>query len=212
MFFLVMALFSVSSAADVNETVLIDTNVPFIENQGQTDQSVSYYADTFYGTSYITNDGITHKINRKDNTSLVVKEEFLDKNGKKIIFNSIGEQKSTATISYLKGNESSKWNIGSNSYKIINLGELYPGIIVKLKANSANIEKLFYIKPSVNPDNINIPVLGADKITIDKNGYLNIISNRFKNVSLTKPIAYQNNKEINTNYIVNEKTYKFKVD
>lgn len=86
-----MALFSVSSAADVNETVLIDTNVPFIENQGQTDQSVSYYADTFYGTSYITNDGITHKINRKDNTSLVVKEEFLDKNGKKIIFNSIGE-------------------------------------------------------------------------------------------------------------------------
>lgn len=89
---------------------------------------------------------------------------------------------------------------------------MYPGIIVKLKANSANIEKLFYIKPSVNPDNINIPVLGADKITIDKNGYLNIISNGFKNVSLTKPIAYQNNKEINTNYIVNEKTYKFKVD
>lgn len=39
--FLFVAFSSLVYAVDVNETVLIDSCVPFIENQGQADQSVS---------------------------------------------------------------------------------------------------------------------------------------------------------------------------
>lgn len=60
-----------------------------------------------------------------------------------------------------------------NSYKLVNLGELYPGITVKLKAKGGNIEKLFFLKPRANPNDISVCILGSDKIIVNKNDDLN---------------------------------------
>jgi uncharacterized repeat protein (TIGR01451 family) len=202
---------SAVDSSDVDAQIM-DVGVPFVENQGQKDSEVSYYANTFYGTSYITHDGITHQIIGEDNKTLVVKEQFLDSQGNPIIFQAKGEEPSNTVVSYFKGNNPDNWQTNIPTYNFINLGELYPGITVKLRATGSNIEKLFFVNPGAHPDDIQIQMLGIDCLAIDEDGNLVIKSDGFPEVSMSKPIAFQaNNNNIEANYQVKDNVYGFAI-
>ncbi|NYB52917.1 MAG: SBBP repeat-containing protein, partial [Methanobacteriaceae archaeon] len=203
------------SAADNNTTdidaQIMNVNIPFVENQGQTDEEVSYYAKTFYGTSYITQDSITHQIQGKDNKTLVLKEQFLDSNGNPIKFQAQGEDPTPTQVCYFKGNDPDKWKTNLPTYNLINLGEIYPGIVVKLRATGSNIEKLFFINPGSNPENIKIQIQGADQLETDEQGQLNILTTGFEQVSMTPPKAYQDQDKIEVQYQTHKNTYQFQI-
>ncbi|HHT18370.1 MAG TPA: hypothetical protein GXZ72_02245, partial [Methanobacterium sp.] len=202
---------SAVDSSDVDAQIM-DVGVPFVENQGQKDSEVSYYANTFYGTSYITHDGITHQIIGEDNKTLVVKEQFLDSQGNPIIFQAKGEEPSNTVVSYFKGNNPDNWQTNLPTYNFVNLGELYPGITVKLRATGSNIEKLFFVNPGAHPDDIQIQMLGIDCLAIDEDGNLVIKSDGFPEVSMSKPIAFQaNNNNIEANYQVKDNVYGFAI-
>jgi large repetitive protein len=201
---------SVYSNSSVNSQVM-NTEIPFIENHGQRDPSIKYYANTFYGTAYVTQDSITHSIQNKDNQTLTVNEQFLDANGNVIILNPKAEERSQTPVSYFLGNNPEEWQTGLDTWNLVNLGEIYPGITVKLKANGENIEKLFFVSPGANPDDIRILVRGVDALSIDSEGKLILEPINFSNISMTKPTAYQGNKDINTNYTINGDTYGYSV-
>ncbi|MGC9516192.1 MAG: SBBP repeat-containing protein [Methanomicrobiales archaeon] len=204
------------SAAENNNSTDIDAqimnvNVPFVENQGQNDEEVSYYAKTFYGTSYVTQDGVTHQIQGKNNTTLVLKEQFRDSDGNPIKFQAKGEEPSNTTVSYFKGNDPNNWHTNLQTYNLINLGEIYPGIVIKLRATGSNIEKLFFISPGANPDNIRIQILGADQLQTDEKGNLNIKSTGFEQVSMSPPKAYQDKNDVEVKYQTTGNTYQFQI-
>jgi len=205
---------SVTASESNNESEysseIMNTNIPFVENQGQTHEEVEYYADTFYGTVYITNDTITHAVKGANNTTMVLQEQFLDANGEAIVFHPSGLEQGSGKVDYYIGNDPSKWRTAINTWNTITLGEIYPGITVILKAHGANIEKIFQIAPGVNPDNINIQVLGADKIQLNAEGDL-ILSTVIGDIQLTKPIAYQDNQSVPVQYALQENTYNFQV-
>ena len=46
------------------------------------------------------------------------------------------------------------------TYEVVTLGEVYEGIELKLKAYGNNVEKLFYVKPGADPDQIKISLSG----------------------------------------------------
>ena len=80
--------------------------------------------------------------NLKSGVSL--REEFVGAKVKTIQ----GEEKSVTKVNYFKGKDSSKWQTNISTYDMVNLGEIYKGIDLKLKANGDNVEKLFYVKPA----------------------------------------------------------------
>ena len=188
--------------------------MPFIANEGQTDEKVAFYADTFGGTVFVTEDGEIvyalpasrsgelgdkrsearsqklevgiqnadtrnqHKnhqtANSKSETqnlnpqseirnpkseirSVALKEQFVGAKVKTIQ----GEEKSVTKVNYFKGNDPSKWKTNISTYDIVNLGEIYKGIDLKLKAYGNNVEKLFCVKPEANPEQIKIRLSGA---------------------------------------------------
>ena len=92
---IVISLGSVSAAnTDDNLSVQIqNTSIPFVENTGQMNDEVEFYADTFYGTVYVNNNSITHSIQGENNTTMVIKEQFLDENGNIITFKPTGLEK-----------------------------------------------------------------------------------------------------------------------
>ena len=71
-----------------------------------------------------------------------------------------GEGTSATKVNYFKGNDPSKWKSNVSTYDIINLGEVYEGIGLRLKAYGNNVEKLFCVKPGANPDQIKIRLDG----------------------------------------------------
>ncbi len=71
-----------------------------------------------------------------------------------------GEDPSVTKVSYFKGNDPSKWKTNISTYDAVNLGEVYKGISLKLRAYGNNVEKLFCVKPGADPEQIKIRLSG----------------------------------------------------
>ncbi len=91
---------------------------------------------------------------RRDTASRVpgvaLKEEFVGARVSGIK----GEGESVTKVSYFKGNDPSKWKSNISTYQLVNLGEIYDGIELKLKAHGNNVEKLLYVKPGADTEQI----------------------------------------------------------
>ncbi len=147
--------------------------VPFIMNQGQTDRRVRFFAKTFSSTVYVTDRGkmVYQLPTSKDrkNQGWVLVEEALDSLPVKEIK---GEKESDTKVSFFKGNDPAKWKSGLATYETVNLGEVYKGIKLKLRAYGGSVEKLYYISPDRDPKEIRIKVNGADSLKVNDKGEL----------------------------------------
>jgi len=190
---------SSASATEPNKFTANSLNVPFIENHGQTNDSI-YYAKTFYGTTHVSEKGIKHEIN----PNITLTETFTDCNGNPIKLNVTGIEASPTKVNIYekKGN----WT-NIKTWNTISLGEVWPGIKVNLRAHEDNIEKIFIINS--DPNNIRIKIEGA-QLSIGEDGQL-IITKGSQSVEMTKPIAFQDDENIPVEYIVEGDTYTFKV-
>ncbi len=173
---------------------------PFIANNGQVNERVRFYAKTFGGTVFVTKDGeIVYSLPEgrlwiegseghvgKRASGVTLKEQ--------LVGGTIGEIKggaeSVATVNYFTGNDLSKWQSNISTYGIVDMGEVYEGIGLRLKAYGNNVEKLFTVKPNANHEAIKIRLEGAQGLTVNETGEL-VVKTELGPVKFTKPIAYQ---------------------
>src|SRR3990167_6897815 len=130
-----------------------------------------------------------------------------------------GEEKSVTKVNYFKGNDPSKWKTNISTYDSVNLGEIYDGIELKLRAYGNNVEKLFCVKPGADAEQIKIRLNGLKdcgvqkaeithplvpsleginpksefqnpKLSVNEQGELEV-ETEFGTAKFTKPIAYQ---------------------
>ncbi len=73
---------------------------------------------------------------------------------------------------------------------MVNLGEVYQGIELSLKAYSDNVEKLFCVKPGASPEFIKVQVDGSKSLRVNQEGQLEA-DTELGLVKFTRPIAYQ---------------------
>ncbi len=71
-----------------------------------------------------------------------------------------GEGRAETRVNYFKGNDPEKWKTDVSTYDMVNLGEVYEGIDLKLKAYGDNVEKLFCVKPGADPEQIKVGLSG----------------------------------------------------
>ena len=166
--------------------------MPFIKNVGQMDKAVAYYAPTFGGTVFITNEGqivysLPEKGEEKEKTkSVTLKETAIGGAVERIT----GQKPAVTQVNYFKGNDESKWQSNIHTYNMVSLGELYQGISLNLHAYGNNVEKLFVVEPGAEPKQILLSMEGAESLSIDKNGQM-IAVTAIGPVAFTKPVAYQ---------------------
>lgn len=211
---------------------VVTLQIPFITNQGQMDEQVKYYASTFGGTVFITKHGeIVYSLPKKteEEKSYHGKYEGIGYAGKKnpaqnshettktlalketLVSgktNSIrGEGEAVTQVSYFQGNDPSKWKSNITTYKEVCMGEVYKGIELRLRAYGNNVEKLFFVKPDVNPDQIQLRLDGAESIRINNAGQLEA-KTELGIVKFTMPVAYQeiDGKRVNVSvkYVISE--------
>src|SRR3990167_7405653 len=148
-------------------------------------------------------------------TGIALREEFVGSRVKAIQ----GEEPSVTKVSYFKGNDPSKWKTNISTYDSVNLGEIYDGIELKLRAYGNNVEKLFCVKPGADAEQIKIRLNGLKdcgvqkaeithplvpsleginpksefqnpKLSVNEQGELEV-ETEFGTAKFTKPIAYQ---------------------
>ncbi|RMF95361.1 MAG: hypothetical protein D6734_05710 [Candidatus Schekmanbacteria bacterium] len=167
--------------------------IPFIENRGQLPKEVMYYANTFAGTVYITNDGeIGYGLIKREGKyegnvkSVYLKEKLIHAKSSK----PVGEDKALTKVNYFRGRDKDKWQTNLSTYNEINLGEVYDGVELKLKAYGNNVEKLFTVKPSGKVSDIKMSFEGAKGVKVIDTGELEL-STEYGDIKFTKPVAYQ---------------------
>ncbi len=101
-----------------------------------------------------------------------------------------GGAQSVTTVSYFKGNDPSKWKSNLSTYEVVDMGEVYDGIGLRLKAYGNNVEKLFTVTPDANPEAIKVGLSGATALRVNEDGQLEA-ETELGPVKFTKPVAYQ---------------------
>jgi len=181
-------------------------SIPFIQNEGQVDKEVKYYANTFGGTVFVTQKGELvyslpkhEKVNlqvsmqkwvqnssAKKTEGVVLKEELTGGSVKRVN----GQDKSETKVSYFRGSDPDGWKSGLSTFNTVNLGEVYQGVEVSLRAYGNNVEKLFHVKPGASPEAINIGVTGVRDLKVNGQGEL-VLNTELGDVKFSKPLAYQ---------------------
>jgi len=179
---------------------------------------VKFYAHTFRGTVFVTNEGevvysLLKVVHNKPVEEVVLREELI---GGKINNEVRGEAEAVTKVSYIKGNDRSRWRSRIPTYEVVSFGEVYKGVELKLRAYSKTVEKLFYVKPGGEPGSIRVKLSGGKGLEVNERGELEV-ETELGRVKLTKPVAYQESeggggKEfVEVAYVVGGDEYGFRV-
>jgi hypothetical protein len=179
--------------------------LPWVANAGQWDEKAAFRAQSFAGSVWVTRDGqLVHQFNgptaaasdartngsRKGveaarSSGWVLTERFLGGQVKKVA--GVAPQ-STRVNFFQAGAADSSRNLAS--YGSLDLGEVFPGVAVALKATNANVEKLYTVAPGRDPRVIRMQVDGAKSLAVHADGSLQALTDHGP-IAFTAPIAFQ---------------------
>ncbi len=124
-----------SKHADI--TKINALQIPFIKNLGQVNSDkVKFYAKTFAGTVFITEDDLTYSFYKGTTPSqrLAIKERFVDGS-----LQPLGVEKASSVVNYFVG-EKENWRTNIPTFQTISLGSVWPSIDVCVMVHSNNLE------------------------------------------------------------------------
>src|SRR5262249_43189051 len=153
--------------------------VPFVENAGQSDPRVAYYAPTFSGTVFVTGEGEVvyalpaagHRAHaerlEEPASGWTLTESFVDGHPMPV-----GAHPAPTHMRVFVGDDCARWQPDVASYAGVALGRVWPGISVTLAAHGKQVEKVFTVEPGAVPDRIRVRVAGAQALAVADDGAL----------------------------------------
>lgn len=181
---LLLALFAQGAPAAVLDAAprAQGPSVPFIENRGQQDAQVAYYAPTFAGTVFATHGGeVVYALPAAHGGGWSLVERFVE--GRAVP--QAGEAAET-TVSFVTGTGSAA---SVRTLRTVELGAVWPGVEVLLRADRNNVEKVFTLAPHAAVESIAIEMRGASSLQIDAGALVAVTGNG--PVVFGAPVAFQ---------------------
>jgi hypothetical protein len=182
----------------------------WVASAGQWDKKAAFSAPGYFGTTWVTKDGELRHVASKEDCekstpeaselevaakrfrkpcpaqSWVLSERWVGGKVKAIR----GEEELETKVSYFLGNDPAKHRSALPSYRYLSLGEVWPGVEVKLKASQKTVEKLFYLHPKADPSKVRIELQGAKALKLSPEGEI-LIETGLGELKLSKPVAWQ---------------------
>jgi hypothetical protein len=198
----------------------VAAQVPFVENEGQIDGDVSYYAQLSSGTLFVTGDGsLVYSLQARrpgdaGGDSVHARWVFRESFAGRTPSHPSGTDPSAIRVSWFKGSRPDGWYQFLSSYDRIDLGEVYPGICAALRAAGNNVEKLLYVSPGANASAIRIAVEGVEALALDERRRL-VLKTGLGEIVFTAPEAYQTiggeRYAVEVSYTISDNTYGFEL-
>lgn len=196
-FLFILFCFGISLWADAQDEIWIHPN------RGQWHQNISYKINIPSGQLYLEKNGFTYDLNNQsvhydhahegeehehhEFGGHVVKTNFLGANPQPI-FQELDP--SPFYENYFLGNDSSQWKSGIHAIHEVDYLSLYPGIDLNLYESNSTLKYDIEVAAHADPDQFKVKYDGQDKLYINENGELVIVTS-MGNIIESKPIAFQ---------------------
>ncbi len=176
----------------------------FVESGGPTD-GASFVAPALFGRPAVLRDG--RLVYRGEDWTLT--ERFVGGHARP----RLGEI-AAPRVSDLRGSDPSRWRSGAPTSDEVELGEVWPGVRVTLRATGDTVEKVFTLASGARVSAIRMHLVGATAVTVGANGGL-VVRMGAQRLSFSAPMAFQERggirRAIPVAYIARGFTYGFRL-
>ncbi|MBP8297760.1 MAG: hypothetical protein KAX84_16730, partial [Burkholderiales bacterium] len=177
---------------------LATMSVPFVPNAGQWDARAAFAASTLAGTLFVTNEGkLVYSLpataapgDTSNGRAWALTETFVSAAGHALHATPGGDRPGMAKVSYFTGGDAKRHRAGIGTYERVDLGQVFEGVNVQLRATGTNVEKIFTVAPRHDPRQIHVRLEGATRLEVGDHGEL-IAHTGNGPVTYTAPIAFQ---------------------
>ena len=140
------------------EQSLARLRIPFIANESRIDRRVSYYASTFAGAVYVTRDGTIVYSLQAPGKSASSRDANTRSAGWSLTETLVGGKArphgdglTPTRASYFIGNDPTHWKTDLATYDSVSLGEVWPGVDVRVRAYGGNTGEVLHRAPRSKP-------------------------------------------------------------
>ncbi len=169
--------------------------VSFVENRGQVDASVRYYAQGDRYAFYLTPGAIVLELARQraqdveelasDPVSLALR--FLGANPDA---EPRGSQRAAGVINDLRGSDPARWQTNIPQFRDVVYADLWPNIDLRLREQSGVLKYEFHVRPGASPSDIGLAYSGAHGLAVGEDGGLQITTG-LGTLTDSAPVSYQ---------------------
>ena len=176
----------------------------FVESGGRSD-GVSFVAPALLGRPAVLRDG--RLIYRGEGWSLT--ESFEGGHARPRL-----GRVAAPRVSDLRGSDPSRWRTDVPTSDEVELGEVWRGVGVSLRAAGETVEKVFTVSPGARVWSIRVHLAGATRVAVGANGGLDVRMGA-RRLSFSAPMAFQEHggvrRSIPVAYLVRGSTYEFRL-
>lgn len=175
-------------ASDPGIPLLPKQHIGWMQNLGQHPQNCAFNTFAYGGQIVIDHAGtISYHLSETNGEKLSFREKCvgIQANSQTIT----GMEPQNTQVSYLKGNVSSHC-LNIPCFKTLDMGKQWPGIDLQIRKVQNTTEKLFFLAPGSDPDNIQLAIEGIEDMCIDQDNQLQI-DHPTGSYYFSEPIAWQ---------------------
>lgn len=200
----------------------------FIENLGQLDERVKFYAQGYGNNLYFTRDGLTVEVARPAAKSTdtadgmkpsgpgcLTEKKMAPPPVKEVVhLHPMGmrpeakleaQDLQAGKINYFIGSDPQKWRTNIPTYKSVVYREAYPGIDLQFYGNGKQLEYDVVVKPGADPSLVKFQYQGIKGMEVTREGDLALHLPGGMDLIQKKPLVYQ---EIGGQRVVREAKYQ----
>jgi hypothetical protein len=166
----------------VDEPALGGLPVTFVENRGQLDPRVRYYAQGSRYAFFFTPEEVVLSFEQTpagpavptaqpETRGVALALQFRDASPDVEVR---GADRAPGHVNYLRGDDPGGWRTGLAAYESVVYRELWPGIDAVLYEQGGELKYEFRVRPGANPADIGLAYAGAGGLAVDDDGALRI--------------------------------------
>ena len=195
-----------SNFALANNSFFIENKGQVKNEKGQLDQSVLFTYATSEMDVFIRKTGLTYQFKRYNNDGLYA--ERVDVNWKGCSVGSVA--KGIEELGYTENYFADGKSNSANAFQEVRISNIYPGVDWRMYITEDGLKYEFIAESGQAAKQISMQVEGAEELEKCSNGSIRI-KGEMGQVNDAKPVYFNQEKEIEGNFIVNGNSVQFEI-
>ena len=159
----------------------------FVSNGGQTEEAVRYYAQGADYGFFFTQKGATLSFAEGKGHGHALALDFL---GANLDATLTAQERLSGEVTYLVGDDPTKWQQGLPTHAELLYGGLWPGIDMTVRGEGGNLKYEFHLKPGSSVEDVRLGYRGAEGLKVGAGGEL-LVQTSLGVLKDAAPVSYQ---------------------